>query len=363
MDQNEVLRALDALKAAWRGDDAALTAAVECDGVALPVLLAAYGDEVLRALFVTRAGVRAGMSAAELAAVQEAMELDVAVRMGVLLAQTLRAWAELEGGDPVMVSREISRALLSAMVSVTQSPSREDVEPMLEHLRAEAVAGRWSDEPATDAEGAGLWEEARTVATRLVAEQPGWLGQEVSWEDRAVGSLVALALCVLTGREGRAVEEVATAGWAGVLSGEPEQVRGAVERALRAAVSADAGWVSPVSAEWAWLMGPVPGGGESVFEACVARARRVGALRLGAERGALDAGRRVTLTAGQWAGHRGSVVAPWWNTGASGVVVDEVPSAYEVALDGFENPVLLPVSELAEGHADSSGGQFVPGQG
>ena len=138
MTPDETLRALAALEAAWRRDDLAVAALAQRgpDELALPALVAEYGDQVLGFLVALAFGVREEMEPQALDAVLEQIRGDVTARMCTVLGQTLKTWA---AGAPDEAAADIARAVITAVLNFTENAGEDDVLPLLARLRANAL--------------------------------------------------------------------------------------------------------------------------------------------------------------------------------------------------------------------------------
>ncbi|WP_280664785.1 MULTISPECIES: hypothetical protein [unclassified Kitasatospora] len=138
MTPDETLRALAALEAAWRRDELAVTALARRGPgeVALPILVAEYGEQVLGFLVALAFGVREGMEPQALDAVMEEIRGDVTARMCHVLGQTLKSWAANASDE---ASADIARAVLTGILNFTENAGEDDVLPLLARLRASAL--------------------------------------------------------------------------------------------------------------------------------------------------------------------------------------------------------------------------------
>ncbi|MFE9427542.1 hypothetical protein ACFYNO_31740 [Kitasatospora sp. NPDC006697] len=132
MTPDENLRALAALEAGFRRDEAALAALSQRapDEAALPVLLAAYGVRTLDAMVLIASGTT------DPAELDTLLQQNVTARMCATLGRTLTSWA---AEAPDAASGDIARAVIDAILSFTQNGDESCVLPLLAGLRAQAL--------------------------------------------------------------------------------------------------------------------------------------------------------------------------------------------------------------------------------
>ncbi|MDH6108663.1 hypothetical protein P3T36_002416 [Kitasatospora sp. MAP12-15] len=140
MTPDETLRALAALEAAWLRDERALSALAERSPgeLSLPVLVAAYGDQILDSLVSLACGIRpADDSDPEgQAAAEERKQTAVAARMTAVVGRTLTTWA---ASAPESASGDIGRAVIDAVLNFTAGTGEKHVLPLLAALRSSAL--------------------------------------------------------------------------------------------------------------------------------------------------------------------------------------------------------------------------------
>ncbi|WP_431782224.1 hypothetical protein [Streptomyces chumphonensis] len=139
---DEVLAAIAYVEAAFRGDRDAQRALVhrDEDERPMPVVLAAFAQQVISALMDTVHGVGDDLSPPELAAARARREADVTVRVSAVLSATLAAWA---AGSDERASDAMAHSVIAYVQAVGAAPN-DDVLPLLARLRAAALraAGR-----------------------------------------------------------------------------------------------------------------------------------------------------------------------------------------------------------------------------
>ncbi|MER8186035.1 hypothetical protein [Kitasatospora sp. NPDC094015] len=139
MTPDEILRALAALEAAWRHDGPAVAALAQRGPgeAALPVLVAEYGDLVLKSMVALSLGIGGEEEDPEaMAAAAEVMRSDVSLRMCTVLGRSWRSWAA-DAADGA--AADIARSVISAILNFTEEADEDDVLPLLTALRAKAL--------------------------------------------------------------------------------------------------------------------------------------------------------------------------------------------------------------------------------
>ncbi|MGW6916617.1 hypothetical protein ACWGB8_22740 [Kitasatospora sp. NPDC054939] len=136
LTDEESLRALAALEAAWREDEEALAAlaARRPEEQPLPLLLARYGEFTVTNILALAFGINGEMSAEEFDEASERLARNVVARICSVLSETQQAWAA-SAGDDVDAAREIARSVIDAILAVTEGGVDGSVLPLLGALR------------------------------------------------------------------------------------------------------------------------------------------------------------------------------------------------------------------------------------
>ncbi|MFJ4676978.1 hypothetical protein [Kitasatospora sp. NPDC088783] len=138
LTEDELLRALAALEAVVRDDDAALAALAGGAGErALPLLLAAYGRKVLIRILATLFGVDPAMGREETSQLVAEINADPMARMVIVLTGALHNQAAPAGDDPA-VAKQIGGSILMALHAFTDADHQEAM-IMLRALRSEVL--------------------------------------------------------------------------------------------------------------------------------------------------------------------------------------------------------------------------------
>ncbi|MFJ2781581.1 hypothetical protein [Kitasatospora sp. NPDC087315] len=139
---DQILRAVAALEAAWSHDDDALVALARTGPGEQPlaVLVGDYGTLMLETMLLTVTGIRDLPEGKDRPSAVEEFNGHLAGHLAELTTVFLRGWARTAGSD-AQAAGDLARAVLQTILSfTTDGDDRTEVQALLDHLRANALA-------------------------------------------------------------------------------------------------------------------------------------------------------------------------------------------------------------------------------